>query len=274
MAAAPPTGFNDLELVCQAAIFARLPPADAARAACVHPLWRAGAGDDAVWRPHLAADFAATAPAGPDGAPAAGFRAAYAAWRGAYGDVAGPMLARALAAWGGLKAWLREHAPQVLETLNPGATPAQVAEAEAALGHPLPLALRCIYRVHNGQDLQLQQGPAGAPPPRLLLGLFGTLVFYDHVTSNALQPLADVVQQSLLYRSIRPMGARQPLLPAGHVVFARSFRPNDKARGRVRAPAVCVLDCESGDVYLKLPQQDWPLAPPGGEGGACDGLLV
>lgn len=56
------------------------------------------------------------------------------------------MLTRALAAWSKIKAWLRVHSPRILQTLNPGATSEQVAQVEAALGHPLPMAMRCIYR--------------------------------------------------------------------------------------------------------------------------------
>jgi hypothetical protein len=41
---------------------------------------------------------------------------------------------------------LQQHSPQILATLNPGATAQQVREAKEALGHPLPLAVCCIYR--------------------------------------------------------------------------------------------------------------------------------
>lgn len=69
----------------------------------------------------------------------------------------------------------------------------------------LPLLHR---RVHNGQDLRLhQRGASGGPPPNLLMGLFGCLIFYDHVTSNALQSLEEMVQKTALFRSIRVSGA-------------------------------------------------------------------
>jgi hypothetical protein len=168
-------------------------------------------------------------------------RAAYDAWQVHYADVAGPLLCRTLAAWRTIKAWLSRHCPRILASLNPGATAAELAEAEGVLGHPLPQAMRCIYRcvcvcvracalvvacvfvvsaqrvfhtscactlvawcsdavararsahrthctarrVHNGQRLQLQQDSCEEGPPRdLLLGLFGCLAFYDHLTSN------------------------------------------------------------------------------------------
>jgi cell wall assembly regulator SMI1 len=60
--------------------------------------------------------------------------------------VAGPLLSRALACWRRIEAYLQQHSPQILATLNPGATPEQVQQAEEELGHALPLAVRCIYR--------------------------------------------------------------------------------------------------------------------------------
>lgn len=62
----------------------------------------------------------------------------------------GPLLARALAAWSKVTAWLGQHSPRILQSLNPGATAAEVAAAEAALGHPLPSAMRVIYRCKGG----------------------------------------------------------------------------------------------------------------------------
>jgi len=56
------------------------------------------------------------------------------------------MLARTLTAWHKIKAWLRVYSPRILESLNPGASPEEVSQVEAALGHPLPMAMRCIYR--------------------------------------------------------------------------------------------------------------------------------
>jgi hypothetical protein len=35
------------------------------------------------------------------------------------------------------------------------------------------------------------------------MGLFGCLIFYDHVTSNAMQSLEEVVKKTALFRSIR-----------------------------------------------------------------------
>lgn len=59
-------------------------------------------------------------------------------------------------------------------------------------------------RVHNGQSLVIdQQSCEEGPPPDLLMGLFGTTAFYDHVTSTQLVPLDKAVRLTRLLRSMR-----------------------------------------------------------------------
>eukprot|EP00775_Hariotina_reticulata_P004185 gene4185-4433_t len=268
------TGINDLEIACLVRVFSFLPAKDCGQAACVHRLWRDVLADDMLWKPHLATDFAAVTAVNPNGTAAASFRAAYASWQTAYADVCGPLLARSLAAWNSIKAWLAEHSPQILETLNPGATAEQLAEAEEQLGHPLPAAMRCIYRIHNGQDLKLDKpknvsndgsDESGSdddegPPKRLMMGLFGCLAFYEHITSNALQPLSQVVKYTLLLRTARS---------------AREQSCHELPRNRLLLTVFSQMSESSGDIYLKLsPGRDWPLAPSEGvPGGQCDSLL-
>lgn len=71
---APPTAFADLELACIANILSRLSARQVGGTACVCRLWRDVAADDALWRPHLARDFATTECAGPDGDDAASYK--------------------------------------------------------------------------------------------------------------------------------------------------------------------------------------------------------
>jgi cell wall assembly regulator SMI1 len=52
--------------------------------------------------------------------------------------------------WQRIDQWLATHAPRILEELNPGASEADLAEAEAALGFALPPDFKAFYRAHNG----------------------------------------------------------------------------------------------------------------------------
>jgi len=55
-------------------------------------------------------------------------------------------------AWNRIVAWCERYAPEVLAGLNPGATDAEIADAEAHLGVTFPDDLRELYRLHNGQS--------------------------------------------------------------------------------------------------------------------------
>lgn len=55
--------------------------------------------------------------------------------------------------WQRIDQWLATHAPRIL--LNPGASEADVAEAEARLGLALPEDFKASYRIHNGGGASL-----------------------------------------------------------------------------------------------------------------------
>lgn len=53
--------------------------------------------------------------------------------------------------WNKIERWLAAHAPRILsESLNPGATGAELAALAAAVGRPLPSDYQELYRHHNG----------------------------------------------------------------------------------------------------------------------------
>src|SRR5262245_24778912 len=64
------------------------------------------------------------------------------------------------AVWDRIHVWLRAHAPEVLQSLRPGASEAQLRAAEQAMGVTLPDDVRACYAVHDGQGT----GPYGSSP--------------------------------------------------------------------------------------------------------------
>lgn len=54
--------------------------------------------------------------------------------------------------WKRIKTWMRVNAPQLLESLNPGATKADFIALETAVGKKLPAAFKNFYTIHNGQQ--------------------------------------------------------------------------------------------------------------------------
>ncbi len=55
-------------------------------------------------------------------------------------------------AWARIERWLAESAPEVLDSLQPGATDEQISNTEAALGVTFPEDVRASYRIHDGQS--------------------------------------------------------------------------------------------------------------------------
>jgi cell wall assembly regulator SMI1 len=52
--------------------------------------------------------------------------------------------------WNRILAWVEQHAPDLLDHLEPGAERAELAEAETRLSMRLPTALRTFYTLQNG----------------------------------------------------------------------------------------------------------------------------
>src|SRR5262249_20266200 len=64
--------------------------------------------------------------------------------------------------WDRIHRWVRDTAPEVLESLRPGAAEGRIRAAEEAMGVTLPEEVKAAYRIHDGQ--------AGSTPPAFLHG--------------------------------------------------------------------------------------------------------
>jgi cell wall assembly regulator SMI1 len=54
--------------------------------------------------------------------------------------------------WGRIETWLDAHVPGGVSILAPGATPAEIADAERFLGVSFPEEVRDSFRIHDGQS--------------------------------------------------------------------------------------------------------------------------
>ena len=54
--------------------------------------------------------------------------------------------------WQKIEVWLAANEPELMKSLNPGATDAQILEVEKAIGNSLPEQIKESYRIHNGQS--------------------------------------------------------------------------------------------------------------------------
>ena len=56
--------------------------------------------------------------------------------------------------WDRIHSWLEVHAPIVVAALPPGASEAQIQEAEQYLGVQLPEDVKASYRIHDGGPVE------------------------------------------------------------------------------------------------------------------------
>jgi cell wall assembly regulator SMI1 len=55
-------------------------------------------------------------------------------------------------AWQRIEVWCQKHLPELLDNLNPGATPSAIRAFEKVIGQTLPADLSESYAIHNGQS--------------------------------------------------------------------------------------------------------------------------
>jgi len=165
---------------CLANVFSHLSPATLASCMSVNRQWRDFLRqEDGIWQLQCQKIYGAgingAVPVGLDQQPLSSFRAACAQWHPfckQYGNFA----LRSLHAWQQIHSWLDLYAPQILASLRPGATEAELDEAERTLKVRFPAALRVLYRIHDGQDLEFDRQIDTSRPsmgPSVFLGLFG-----------------------------------------------------------------------------------------------------
>ena len=161
---------------CLANVLSHLPPATLASCMSVNKQWRDFLRqEDGIWQLQCQKIYGSNTPVGLDQQPLPSFRAACAQWHPfcrQYGNYA----LRALHAWQQIHSWLALHAPQILASLKPGATEAELDDAERTLKVKFPAALRVLYRIHDGQDLEFdRQIDINRPTmgPSVFHGLFG-----------------------------------------------------------------------------------------------------
>eukprot|EP01060_Flectonema_neradi_P008619 TRINITY_DN16158_c0_g1_i1.p1 TRINITY_DN16158_c0_g1~~TRINITY_DN16158_c0_g1_i1.p1 ORF type:complete len:416 (+),score=42.17 TRINITY_DN16158_c0_g1_i1:48-1295(+) len=126
--------------------------------------------------------------------------------------------------WDDLKKWMKAESPRMLSTLRPPATEEDLDLLEKHTGSKLPLELRCFYKFHNGQEIDVScEESLNLPLPNLdgiqvseyvkaigkashdlCLGMFGGWSLYDMHVSMGLIPLNKIIQQIPQNTSVIP----------------------------------------------------------------------
>lgn len=170
-------------------------------------------------------------------------RIMYTSWKDEFGSY-GKLATRAVDCWKKIENWTRNEITEIYNSLAPGATERELDLAEQDLGHVLVPALRIIYRLHNGQQLEYDKmvdqrrflGGAHRDAHRSLFhGLFGGYTFYDQAVNVRFFSLERMLRWTELCKA-------QGILPPEKkmVVFAASFNFHK----------IYVVDCETGMVSV------------------------
>lgn len=93
-----------------------------------------------------------------------------------------------------MKIWLAANFPEMVGTLRKGASEDEIKSLEKILKIKLPLPTRVLYRLCNGQELNLDE--LSGRVPQNLVGLIGGYSFYDHRVNVFLLPLELVVLET------------------------------------------------------------------------------
>jgi len=100
--------------------------------------------------------------------------------------------------WHRMRKWLSNHAPEVLDTLQPPATSSAIDSLNQMVGMETPPAVVGLWRICDGQIAHMEpylaqelQMPTGEHWSR---GLLGGYVAYDHCISTILLPLRSALK--------------------------------------------------------------------------------
>ncbi|GLI60758.1 hypothetical protein VaNZ11_002988 [Volvox africanus] len=247
-------GLPELTPQCLEHIISHLEPRDALRVACGQKLWHdLVVNDEQLWKRHLVEELGISDKQGVDGSVRRSSWDAYANWRQAFSTEYWPYLGRAVKAWSQIKGWLAANMPEILATIRPGLSEAEVVQVEADMGLTLPPALKVLHRLHDGQDLfsdaALERrirnkgvhGDVGAElephanvgpeamARSIFCGLFGGYAVYDHRVVARMLPL----RRAALWRAemLRKLAQPGRGLPDGQdrlLPIACSFNLYDK----------------------------------------------
>uniref|UniRef100_A0A1D1YR28 F-box protein SKIP16 n=1 Tax=Anthurium amnicola TaxID=1678845 RepID=A0A1D1YR28_9ARAE len=222
-----------LEDLVMEILLSKLGPKSVAVLACVSARLRAAAADDALWRGFCCRDLDLSAPLDPGGDRCPSFKVAYQMWRESFAMYPWQLVRRAKKCWSNIKGWTAANFPEAGETLQKGASEAEVEEVEKKLGVKLPLPARVLYRFCNGQDTMSNDVFENE---RLFpLGIIGGYCFYDHHINVHLLPLSEVLEETREYRNQLGFSIRSK-----YIVVAVSYF----------VEKLFFLNCANGQLYV------------------------
>ncbi|KAJ0526446.1 putative ApaG domain, F-box-like domain superfamily, ApaG domain superfamily protein [Helianthus annuus] len=225
------TGLENIGGLAFEIIVSKLEPCEVAAVACVNKRFKDWASDESLWSLYCSKDLALSSPLDPLGNPCSSFKAAYGAWREAYGMYPWPLVRRVKNVWDRIRIWLTGNFPEVLPTLCKGASEVELNELEKSLKVKLPLPTRVLYRFCDGQKVCTK---VSSERVKNLCGLIGGYSYYNYLVNVFLLPLNVIIKET------RDVTRLLEFTRPKYIVTAVSAY-NEK---------MFFLDCEVGQLYV------------------------
>ncbi|KAL3684641.1 hypothetical protein R1sor_002663 [Riccia sorocarpa] len=218
-------------------VLAKADAKDCARAACVDRRWRQSVDEDSLWKEFCFRDFLLTSAIDESGSKSSSYKEAYISWHNKFARYPIPLVSRARQCWDRIKSWLCSNFAEVLTTLAPGVSWAEIEKAERQLRFTLPDSVRLLYQMCNGQVLPEIRGQAEDmhPDNNFFLGLLGGYHVYEHFVNVRLLSLKEMVKlTNLVLPRLYPAGDVKRIMIARSCNFGKFF----------------FVDCNDGLVYV------------------------
>ncbi|KAI7757806.1 hypothetical protein M8C21_029182 [Ambrosia artemisiifolia] len=232
MSTKPSIGLENVGALAFHIIVSKLGPCEAAAAASLNKRFNDWASDDSLWSLFCSQELGLSSPVDPLGNPCASFKAAYGAWREAYGMYPWPLVRRVKNVWDRIRAWLTNNFPEVLPTLRKGASEVELNELEHSLKVKLPLPTRVLYRFCDGQEMC--SDVSSETVSGNLCGLIGGYSYYNFLVNVYLLPLNGIIKET------RDMARILKLTIPKYIVMGVSDYTEK----------MFFLDCEAGQLYV------------------------
>ena len=201
--------------------------------------WYATCVDDTgAWKAVCHKDFGLDKPVGPpmskEPREVQSFRLAWMAWRKEYSDFFGnqddgEIFRRAARSMNKIRNFAQAADPMIYASLQPGISREDLQEFQRSSGVTLPVTMRAIYRLCNGQDqeyvpvrIDISKGDLNWK------GLFGGYSFYETVCNIRFLPLHIALDLKRLYQSLLSPTRDGSLVGTdfleGYMPFASNFQ--------------------------------------------------
>lgn len=214
-------------------ILSKLGPTDTAAVGSVSKRFKVWASDDLLWSNFCAHELNLTSPQDHLGNPCPSFKAAYQAWREAFGMYPWPLVRRVKNCWDRIRSWLTVNFPEAMATLRKGASEDEIKEFENYLKVKLPLPTRILFRFCDGQELSEESSGSMLGSS---IGLIGGYSFYDCRVNVFLLPLKQVIRETIDIMHHLGFSRRSK-----YIVVAASSTYNEK---------IFFLNCPEGQLYV------------------------